>query len=99
MKFPVTDTATGQAQLVTLHGAGVAGVMREVTTLGLRLTVTHDSGRLSHFAIVDPVDGEFDFEMFNHEPGHTQAEPYFLASLLMRFTHERFGRWKKTRIK
>lgn len=99
MKFPVVDTVSGQAELFEVNSVVASAALGEVLVLGLRLTITHAPGRLSHFAIQDQEHGDFDFELFNYEPDAPQAHPYFLANMLQRFTREKYERWRKTQIK
>lgn len=93
----VTETETGNLIMIPLPGENLAalGGWRALSACDCRLTLTHTKGKLSHFAVTHSTLGDFDFEMFNYEPECPIAMPLYLASILQRFTPDRFRRWKK----
>lgn len=99
MRFPVVNTVTGRAELVEIRGTAAAGGLGDAVACDLSLSVTHTPGKLSHFALRHPILGDYDSEMFNHDPENPQAMHLHLMSMLQRFTPEKFERWKGTQTK
>jgi hypothetical protein len=93
VKINAKNTETGRPETVILPDdclPAIAG-FNQAIGCGLVLTITQTPGKLSHFALKDDRDGDYDFVMFNDDD---TIRPRYLDALCRRFNIEGFRTWK-----